>query len=144
TGFDCVSYVYDLFRPDEPYEARGPHPSGEGIARYRSRDDLTATEKDYLHRMALYSWLNLIDPFWLTYTGWEWGDRLWTATLRHRLPPFGHIRVQNIFVTDVEAQEGGQPLIARQYTNQHITLPGLAWQCPRCQSWSDGRSLDAS
>ncbi|WP_141734602.1 hypothetical protein [Oligoflexus tunisiensis] len=144
TGFDCVSYVYDLFRPDEPYEARGPHPSGEGIARYRSRDDLTATEKEYLHRMALYSWVNLIDPFWFVFSGWEWGDRMWALTLRHHLTPFGHSFEQNVFLKDADVQEGGQLFIARQYTNQQKTLPGLEWQCIGCQTWSDGLSLDVS
>lgn len=142
TGYDCVAYVYDLFRPDEPYEARGPHPSGEGIARYRSRDDLTATEKNYLKRMALYSWVNLADPFWFPFAGWDWGDKRWAATLRHHLTPFGHSLEQNIFVKDAKAQEGGHLFIARQYSNQKATLPGLEWQCFRCQTWSGGRSLD--
>lgn len=142
TGYDCVSDVYDLFRPEEPYEARGPHPSGTGIARYRSRDDLTATEKEYLRRMAIYSWANLIDPFWFPFTHWEWGDKHWAATLRHHLTPFGHSFEQNIFVKDADAPSGGQLFIARQYSNQKFTLPGIEWQCFRCQSWSGGRSLD--
>jgi hypothetical protein len=142
TGYDCVSYVYDLFRPDEPYEARGPHPSGEGLARYRSRDDLTSTEKKYLHRMALYSWANLIDPFWFPFSSWEWGDKRWAATLRHHLTPFGHSFEQNIFVKNPDSDEGGHLFIARQYSNQKATLPGIEWQCFRCQIWSGGRSLD--
>lgn len=142
TGYDCVSYVYDLFRPDEPYEARGPHPSGEGIARYRSRDDLTATEKDYLRRMSLYSWVNLIDPFWFRFSGWEWGDKRWAATLRHHLTPFGHSFEQNIFVKTADTREGGHLFIARQYSNQQKTLPGFEWQCFDCRRWSSGRSLD--
>jgi hypothetical protein len=32
-GFDCDAWAYDLQRPDEPYEARGPHPTGVGIDR---------------------------------------------------------------------------------------------------------------
>ncbi len=142
TGYDCVSYVYDLFRPDEPYENRGPHPSGEGIARYRSRDDLTSTERKYLKRMAQYSWLNLIDPFWLPFSAWDWRGKRWAATLRHHLTPFGHSFEQNIFVQDADAESGGHLLIARQYGNQKVTLPGFEWQCFRCQSWSGGRSLD--
>jgi hypothetical protein len=142
TGFDCVSYVYDLFRPDEVYEARGPHPSGEGIARYRSRDDLTATEKDYLHRMAIYSWVNLVDPFWFPFSGWQWGDKVWAASLRHHLTPFGQSFEQNVFLKTADSREGGQVFIARQYSNQKKTLPGFEWQCFSCQSWSGGRSLD--
>jgi hypothetical protein len=36
TGLDCTAWVYDLRRPDQPYEARGPHPYGAGVDRYRS------------------------------------------------------------------------------------------------------------
>jgi hypothetical protein len=142
TGYDCVSYVYDLFRPDEPYEALGPHPSGTGIARYRSRDDLTSTEKKYLHRMALYSWVNLVDPFWFPVTSWQLGDYRWSANLRHHLTPFGHSFEQNIFVKSVDAREGGHLFTARQYTNDKATLPGFEWQCFRCQSFGNGRALD--
>ena len=41
TGLDPTGWVYDLFRPDEPYAARGLHPSGVGLDRYRSGSDLT-------------------------------------------------------------------------------------------------------
>ncbi|MDQ3231227.1 MAG: hypothetical protein M3Q07_05350 [Pseudobdellovibrionaceae bacterium] len=142
SGYDCVSYVYDLFRPFEPYEARGPHPSGEGIARYRSRDDLTSTEKNYLRRMSLMGWLNLVDPFLLNFSGWTRGDRRWAATLRHHLTPFGHSLEQNIFLKDADRDEGGHLFIVRQYTNQKRTLPGIEWQCFGCQIWKDGMSLD--
>lgn len=142
TGYDCVSYVYDLFRPEEPYETRGPHPSGVGIARYRSRDDLTASEKKYLHRMAIYSWVNLVDPFWFPVNSWQIGDYRWTANLRHHLTPFGHSFEQNVFVKSQDAREGGHLFIARQYTNDKATLPGFEWQCFRCQTFGPGRFLD--
>jgi len=142
TGYDCVSYVYDLFRPFEPYEARGPHPSGEGIARYRSRENLTSTEKNYLRRMSTLGWLNLVDPFLLDFSGWSWGDRRWAATLRHHLTPFGHSLEENIFLRDEASKGSGHLFILRQYTNQKRTLPGLEWQCFSCQTWRKGRSLD--
>lgn len=142
TGYDCVSYVYDLFRPEEPYEARGPHPSGVGIARYRSRDDLTSTEKKYLHRMAIYSWVNLVDPFWFPENTWQLGDYRWTANLRHHLTPFGHSFEQNVFLKTVDSKEGGHLLTVRQYTNDKATLPGLEWQCFRCKTFGPGRALD--
>ena len=33
TGHDFIAWMYDLSRPNEPYEARGTHPSGVGIDR---------------------------------------------------------------------------------------------------------------
>jgi hypothetical protein len=50
TGHDFNGWVYDLFRPDEPYEARGIHPSGVGIDRYRKSTHMTAEERAYLNR----------------------------------------------------------------------------------------------
>jgi hypothetical protein len=57
-GFDFLTWVYDLFRPDEPYAARGVHPSGLGVNRYISQSQLSQAEKDYL---ALQAGLSLIN-----------------------------------------------------------------------------------
>lgn len=46
TGHDFVAWVYDLHRPDEPYGARGIHPSGVGIDRYRKSAQLTPDERE--------------------------------------------------------------------------------------------------
>jgi hypothetical protein len=139
TGYDCVSYVYDLYRPYEPYADRGPHPSGEGIARYRSRQDLTSTERAYLHRMALYSFANLLDPFIFQFKGWQWEDWRWTATLRHHLAPFGHSFEENIFL---RRGQDKHLFIVRQYSNQRDTRPGVEWQCLDCLHGEGGRALD--
>lgn len=42
-GLDPVALARDLHRPDEPYAARGPHPSGEGLARPVAWSDLPAS-----------------------------------------------------------------------------------------------------
>ncbi len=62
TGLDFTAWVYDLFRPDEPYEARGVHPSGIGIDRYIRNSDLTDEEKRYLKLQRNLSLLNFISP----------------------------------------------------------------------------------
>lgn len=62
TGLDCTGWVYDLFRPDEPYAARGIHPSGVGINRYRKYSDLTGEEQNFLKLTAGLSLLNFMDP----------------------------------------------------------------------------------
>jgi hypothetical protein len=57
-GFSALNWVYDLFRPDEPYADRGLHPSGDGaIARYITMSQLSDREKEYL-----------ITQRWLSYT----------------------------------------------------------------------------
>ena len=67
-GHDFTSWVYDLHRPDEPYAARGAHPSGVGYDRYRGPDDLTAGEKRYLDHMGRLQLLNFLDP---NLVGWR-------------------------------------------------------------------------
>lgn len=62
TGLDCDGWAYDLFRPDEPYTARGIHPSGVGIDRYRSYSHLAPDEQAYVRRQTKLSLLNFLDP----------------------------------------------------------------------------------
>lgn len=62
TGLDFVAWIYDLSRPTEPYTARGVHPSGAGIRRYRLTTDLTNEELAYLKKMGRLQVLNLVSP----------------------------------------------------------------------------------
>src|SRR6218665_3356482 len=61
-GLDMLSWIYDLPRPDEPYEARGIHPSGTGIRRYRRTSDLTGEELGFLKKMGNLQLVNFISP----------------------------------------------------------------------------------
>jgi hypothetical protein len=95
TGLDCNGWVYDLHRPDEPYEARGVHPSGVGIDRYRTWSGLSSAEQHYLRTQAWLSLLNGLDP---QVFGWRAfahrradGSLLaWNAALRHLPTSFGY------------------------------------------------------
>jgi len=92
TGLDCVAWAYDLSRPDEPYEARGAHPYGEGIDRYRSWSDLTAEEQELLTLQARLQLLNVLNPHLYGFNGFNLpgdGDR-WIAQVGHGLTPFGY------------------------------------------------------
>jgi hypothetical protein len=78
-GNSSINWVYDLFRPDEPYSARGIHPSGNGIARYITWEQLSDDERQYLTKQVYLSFLNLSSPllagvnaFPLAKTGFEW------------------------------------------------------------------------
>jgi hypothetical protein len=58
-----VNWVYELFRPNEPYTNRGLHPSGDGsVARYITYNQLTDDERTYLVRQGYLSLLNFVSP----------------------------------------------------------------------------------
>jgi len=91
TGLDCTAWVYDLFRPDEPYEERGPHPYGEGVDRYRGWSDLTPMMQDYLQLQLRLHLLDLVNPALYGINGLrlgDSGDRI-TFALGHTLTPWG-------------------------------------------------------
>jgi hypothetical protein len=57
------NWVYDLFRPNESYAARGTHPSGDGtVARYIRWSQLTDDEKNYLVTQGYLAYLNFVSP----------------------------------------------------------------------------------
>lgn len=62
TGLDFTAWAYDLFKPNEPYENRGIHPSGVGIDRYIKTTDLDDKALKYLRNQGRLQWLNLISP----------------------------------------------------------------------------------
>ncbi|GMO28013.1 MAG: hypothetical protein Ta2B_08600 [Termitinemataceae bacterium] len=61
TGLDPIAWVYDLFRPNEPYHKRGENVLG-GVDRYRQVSMLTKEERDYLYRRVAWSALNFVSP----------------------------------------------------------------------------------
>ncbi|HYS54563.1 MAG TPA: hypothetical protein VER58_12470 [Thermoanaerobaculia bacterium] len=94
TGHDFTAWVYDLFRPNEPYPARGPHPSGVGIRRYIRERDLTPAEHDFLHRQGQLSLINLLDPNLIGLTG----TSRFNMSAGHLLTPFGYSIDGNLFL----------------------------------------------
>ncbi|MEO7082626.1 MAG: hypothetical protein ABIY71_13930 [Flavobacteriales bacterium] len=63
TGYDFSAWVYDLFTPEEPYEARGPWPGGIGIKRPIKESDLTSEMKSFLRETGNMQYLNFVTPF---------------------------------------------------------------------------------
>ena len=128
TGLDCNAWVYDLFRPDEPYEQRGIHPSGVGIKRYIKYDDLTEEEQDYLDTNFKLSFLNLINPFlyrleFFTATNpFNQQPFRWNATLRHHLTSFGYSIDANVFFQQNSIKAMA---IFHNYFNKSHFFPGL-------------------
>ena len=150
TGHDFLGWVYDLHRPDEPYEARGMHPSGVGVNRYRKQGDLTSEEFDYLKRMGRLQWLNLADPFLFGINdGFRLqGDTRIAVGLSHYLTSFGHSidtnllarrRTVNLAVT-LHAYNNGRrtfPGVDATLVDRPVTMLGRGWQIsPRVAVWS--------
>ena len=90
-GWDFTAWVYDLHRPDEAYDARGPHPFGEGINRAIKRSHLTAEEDDYLVRMGNMQYLNFLSPDMIGFHGFRAGDNTrFNFSVHHVLTSFGY------------------------------------------------------
>jgi len=100
TGFDMAGWVYDLFRPDEPYGARGVHPSGIGINRYRKTTDLTDEELRYLHAQRYWCIFNYISPMLFNLNSIALGDTgiYGNFAFRHFLTSFGTDTLLKVFL----------------------------------------------
>jgi hypothetical protein len=100
TGFDMTAWVYDLFRPDEPYEARGPHPSGVGINRYRTTRDLTDDELKYLKNRFYWHFINYLSPMLFGFRSIPLGGSglAGNFAMRHLLTSFGTAVSAQVFL----------------------------------------------
>ncbi len=147
TGLDCDAWVYDLFRPLEPYEARGTHPSGVGIKRYIKYSDLTDEEQDYLETNFKLSFLNLVDPFLFNYKSFSAFNPFnkrplqWNATLRHHLTSFGYSLDANLFLKQGSVNA---MLILHNYFNKDHHFPGLEFALYRLPVGIFGKRLHFS
>ena len=100
TGFDMTSWAYDLFRPDEPYEDRGIHPSGTGIDRYRKTIHLNKNELNYLKWQGVWQWTNILSPMLLGIRSVNLGSNGLSGNFafRHYLTSFGTDLSLNVFL----------------------------------------------
>lgn len=147
TGHDFLGWMYDLSRPNEPYEARGIHPSGVGINRYRKTTDLTPHERAFLKKQGQLQWINFADPNLAGFSGFETRGVRWNATASHTLTSFGYAidanvflatRAHDLFVTlhrysnDVKSFPGAEA----ELVDEPLTLAGHALRItPRVAVW---------
>jgi hypothetical protein len=92
TGFDMLNWGYELFHPDEPYAARGPHPSGDGsVARYIRFNQFSDDEMKYLVKHSWLMFLNYVSPLWLGFRSIPLGNSGLESNfaLHHYLTSFG-------------------------------------------------------
>jgi hypothetical protein len=134
TGMDFTGWAYDLFRPDEPYAARGIHPSGVGLNRYRRFSDLTAEEQAFLERQAGLTWLNLVDPqlfgrhaFRIKSPFGE-GPLRFNFSLGHKLTSFGYDVDANVLLHQSNVRA---VVILSAFVNHERWFPGLQAQLVR-------------
>jgi hypothetical protein len=125
TGLDFTGWVYDLHRPDEPYAARGLHPSGVGVNRYIRYSDLTPREQSYLRLQGGLQLLNLLDPNLIGFHRFaaRGGAVEWMASAYHLLTPFGFDAGLNVLLRDAH---GGLSVRLHGYSSgAHTLLPGV-------------------
>lgn len=160
-GLDCTAWAYDLLRPDEPYEARGEHPSGRGIDRYRKFGDLSREEQKLLRTVRLLALASFVDPFLWLEDGWGADGRRVTTTTGFYLTSFGWSVDQNLFLAldeknvlvtvhhaangarwtpGVDAQVWRLPLDVAGGAPWSLTLGGGVWLQPERQRWASTRA----
>jgi hypothetical protein len=122
-GNDFTGWVYDLFRPYELYADRGVHPTGIGIDRYRTYEDLTPEMLDYMEQMGSRQWLNLVSPFMIGIRQLRINPNLRANfALRHYLTSFGDDLQLEVF-TGFNQQN--MQFVLHRYHNHENTFVGV-------------------
>lgn len=133
TGLDFTAWVYDLFRPGEPYTARGIHPSGFGIDRYRKPSDLTPEELSYLKRQGYMQLVNFISPFLLGINSIKIGQTKYNFAFRYFLTSFGtDMTIYNY----LQRNKLNLIIATHFYKNYDNVFPGLELQIIDYSLWS--------
>lgn len=99
TGLDFTAWAYDLFNPNEPYENRGIHISGNGIDRYRKTTDLSDDALKYLKKQGNLQFLNILSPMLIGFRRIKLNDGLYgNFAVRNYLTSFGNDISLNIYL----------------------------------------------
>lgn len=128
TGPDFTAWVHDLFRPHEPYENHGTHPSGVGMERYRGLSALTPEERRYPRPQGRLQLLNLLDPFLLGVTDplgrnpFSRAPLHWNALARHPLTSFGYVIDANLVLRHGKWKELVTPTLTTIMTPCSLAL----------------------
>jgi hypothetical protein len=130
TGFDCTGWTYDLTHPNEPYAARGPHPSGYGIRRYRRWADLDDKGRSYLETQAVLSFLNFIDPAVFGFEPFSIAGARATGHVRHMPTSFGNTINLDVLLHRDREQLNVMASV-QSYFNDAGYFPGLALELHR-------------
>ncbi len=122
-GWDFTPWVYDLHRPNEPYEVRGQHASGVGIDRAIKTTSLMDEEHRYLTRMGNMQYLNFLSPFMIGINRIRLNDQTaFNVAVRHYLNSFGYDLTADFFI---EHRKHQYLVSLHGYRNKHQFLPGI-------------------
>lgn len=123
TGYDFSAWIYDLFKPDEPYADRGTWPDGIGIKRPIKESDLTPEMKAFLKKTGNVQYLNLISPFNIGINRIKIGDNLFgNFALRSVPTSFGYFAGGDFFI---EKRQHKLMISAGINKSNSLTLPDL-------------------
>ncbi len=126
TGYDFTAWVYDLFRPNEPYTNRGEHITGTGVDRYIRVGDLSGEELNYLKDMVWLNLVNLIAPSSFGIRAFRFEGKKTHLDLNfdfaHYLAPFGFAVDLNVYL---KWDDQRWFLIVRNQVNRRHWFPAL-------------------
>lgn len=132
SGVEFTPWVYDLFRPDEPYNKRGNnggiHPYGIGIDRYIGNEDLTPEEYNYLKKQSNLVWLNLLSPHNFGFARFKGTNPFnsqpmyYNFSVVHNLISFGHVIDINVFL---QFNKSNLFFTYHNYKNKDHYFPGF-------------------
>ena len=138
SGVEFTPWVYDLFKPDEPYDQRGnnggPHPYGTGIDRYIGVEDLTVEELKYLKKESSLVWLNLISPHNFGFARFRATNpfnsqpMFWNFSVVHNLVGFGHVTDVNLYL---QQHKMNLFFTYHNYKNKDHYFPGVTIEVHR-------------
>jgi hypothetical protein len=121
-GLDFTAWVYDLFRPNEPYEDRGEHPSGDGVDRYITTISLTDAEVNYLQLQGYLQLLNYLSPMMFGIRSLPMGEFEGNFALRHYLTSFGMDISAHVFLKKAPFN---MIFVLHNYANYHNWFPAI-------------------
>lgn len=124
TGYDFSAWVYDLQRPNEPYEARGQWPGGVGIKRPINASQLTPEMKSFLKETGNMQYINLLTPFIIGINNFKISDKF-NANFALRSVPtsFGYFAGGDFFL---KVNERRILLSLGVNRSNELTLPDVA------------------
>jgi hypothetical protein len=153
-GLDCTAWAYDLHRPGEAYEARGPHPSGQGLARPIGWSQLTDEERAFLQNSRRLIYLNALNPMAFFVHHVSFGETDANALVQYVPAPFGGQIELHVLLRGPVA---GWTIVGRHLWNLETVHPGIevrrvdqplriagtdvAWT-PRVALWTQPPRLD--
>ena len=150
TGMDLMAWAHALFNPDTRYSERGTHPSGTGIDRYITTEDLSPEAIRYLRRQTFVDLINCVSPLMIGISRFDlgdlWGGRLYgNFSLRHYLTSFGDDNSLELLFQLLrhEQQPLNAYLVLHNYNNYQHPFAGLEAGIVDLPLW-DGRLLLSS